>query len=806
MKLVSRAVLALLFFFVSIYALADNAGVIRGTVRDPMGAVVANARVELLRDGKVVAATGSSQSGAYQFFSLPSGHYQVRAAALPMVATASALTYVRSGEATTLDLTMKIGPVSQNIVVSATGVQVPESQVGASVSVITSDQFQNKLEALEPLRQIPGVQVLTSGQRGINESLFIRGGNSNANKILLDGIPVNEIGGAVDFGNLFTTGLDRMEVLRGPNSVLYGDDALAGVVNLTTGRGSTHLPLLSYSLDGGNFNTLHQAGSLGGIFRQFDYFSEFSRFDTSNAEPNSTFHNATYAGNFGWTPLATADLRLTVRRTVATTGVPNAINFFGIADDSFQNQHNTYISATGQHQTTSHWHNLLRYGTARINSEFENPTPTGTPFDPFPGFDSGPNFLGNTVTIRGANGFSTTGQAILDFAGSYPQQTFIVTSRDFVDFQSDYTFSSRLTGLFGFQYENERVRPIARNNFNYTGELHANWKHLYATLGGGVEDNAVFGVVPTPRASLAYYLFPLKTGSRLNGIKLKFNYGQGIKEADLFSEAFSLFQVLQQLPNGAQLISQFHVRPILPERSRSLDFGAEQFAFNGKLRLGATFFYNRYTDQIESVSSSGLLQLGASPALVADAPFGAFVNSLATRALGAETELELNLSHGFSARAAYTYLDDVVQRSFSSDELAPSFNPAFPAIPIGAFSPLVGNRPFDRAPHVASFHLGYTRPKFTLALSGNYVSRRDGSTFLSDAFFGTTMLLPNRNLSPSYFKMDLSGNFHLNRHVELYSLVENLADQHYDAVLGFPSLPLTFRSGVKLTLGGEGWK
>jgi iron complex outermembrane receptor protein/vitamin B12 transporter len=650
--------------------------------------------------------------------------------------------------------------------------------------------------------------VLETGQRGITESIFIRGGNSNANAIWLDGIPVTEIGGAVDFGNIFTTGIDRIEVLRGPNSVLYGADALAGVLNLTTARGKTFLPELSYAFDGGNFGSLHHDVSLGGIFRQFDYYSEFSRFDTNNSEPNAEYHNSTYAGNFGWTPLAFTELRLTVRRTADNVGVPNAINFFGIPDDSFQPTHNTYISATFQNQTTSHWHNLLRYGAARIDSEFVNPSPSGI-LDP----GGSGNFLGKLLTIRGANGFSTTGQAILDFAGTYPQQSFTLANADFADIQSDYTFSPHLTALFSFRYLNERSNPvlgsdqIAHSNFSYTGELHGNLgNRLYATIGAGVEDNAVFGVVPTPRVSVAYYLFRPRSSGRLSGTKIKANFGQGIKEANTFQDGFSLFQTLGQLPNGPQLISQFHVAPIRPERSTSYDVGVEQLGWNGRARLSATFYYNRFNDQIESVPQNGLVELGVPMDIVNNAPFGVFVNSMATRALGAETELELNLGHGLTARAAYTYLDAVVRRSFSSDELFPSFNPAFPTIPIGAFSPLVGNRPFNRAPHAGSFYVGYSRKKLTLSMSGNFVSRRDSSTFLFDPNFGSTMLLPNQNLAASYQKIDFGGSYRLNRHLEFYSAIENLASQHYDPVPGFPALPLNYHAGVKLTLGGESWK
>src|SRR5262249_9737285 len=211
------------------------------------------------------------------------------------------------------------------IVVSATGIQVPDTQVGASVSVITADQFQHKLPSLEPLRQVPGVQVLENGQRGITESIFIRGGNSNANAVWLDGIPITELGGRVDFGNFFTTGIEQTEVLRAPNSVLYGADALSGMLNFTTTRGKTFLPEISYAFDDGNFRSLHHDVSLSGILRQIDYFSEFSRFDTDNSVPNARYHNATYAGNFGWSPAVSTELRLTVRRSADEVGVPNAI-------------------------------------------------------------------------------------------------------------------------------------------------------------------------------------------------------------------------------------------------------------------------------------------------------------------------------------------------------------------------------------------------------------------------------------------------------------------------------------------------
>ena len=800
MKSLLCAGLVLALALTTISAVAEGRS-IHGTVTDPLGAVVSGAQVELLRQGKQVSVTTTDSQGKYRFLPLPPGRYQVRTTAPSFATQQSDAIYIGSNSNAAVDLTLKVGSVSQELVVSATGTNLPETQTGASVSVVTSGQFQYKAEVLETLRPVPGVQVLENGQRGINESLLIRGGESKFNKVLLDGIPLNEIGGTVDFGGIFTTGIEEVEILRGPNSALYGSDALAGVVNLTTSHGSTFTPQVSYAFDAGNFNSLHNDLSLGGIFRQIDYFSEFGRYDGGNTSSNPQFHNGTYAGNFGWTPGASTNLRLTVRRVAAKVDVPNAIDFFGIPDDAFQTEDNTYIGATLQNQTTSHWHNLLRYGATRQNSEFVNPSPTGIP-------DGFGNFLGNVVTIRGANGFSTTGQAILDFAVDYPQRFFILNNSDLLTFQSDYSLGTRLTALFAFHFENERgPKPAERTNYSYTGEVHGNlWNRLYTTLGVGVEKNAVFGLAATPRASLAYYLVRPSSSGALAGTKLKFNYGQGIQEPDIFSASNSLFALLSQLPDGPTLLSQFHVGPIGAVRSRSFDAGVEQYFWNGRAKLGLTFFDNHFSNEIEFVSPGGLAKLGVPDIILAATPFGASVNSLATRSLGAESELQLSLGHGFTARAAYTYLDGKVRRSFSSDELLPSFNPLFPTIPIGAFSPLVGNRPFNRAPHVGSVYLGYARRKLALALSGNFVSRRDSSTFLFDSSFGSTMLLPNRNLAAAYQKIDVSGSYRLNRYLQLYSAVENLASHHYDPAPGFPALPFNFRSGIKVTLGGEAAK
>ncbi len=281
MKLLSLAGRLLALALAVISAFAADSGSIRGTVTDPLGAVVPNATVKLIQNAKQVASTNTDQTGKYSFSPVTPGRYQIEAEAPTFASQTSAPVYVGNGYTDEVNITLKVGTVSQQLVVTSTGTQLPESQVGASVTVISSNEFQDKLDILEPLRLVPGAQVVQTSQRGGVGSVFIRGGNSNANKVLIDGVAVNDIGGLVNFGTLATTGIDQVEVLRGPNSVLYGSDAMAGVVSLTTRRGSTPLPELTYAFDAGNFNSLRHEASLGGAFRRLDYYGAFSRFDSS---------------------------------------------------------------------------------------------------------------------------------------------------------------------------------------------------------------------------------------------------------------------------------------------------------------------------------------------------------------------------------------------------------------------------------------------------------------------------------------------------------------------------------------------
>ena len=185
--------------------------------------------------------------------------------------------------------------------------------------------------------------------------------------------------------------------------------------------------------------------------------------------------------------------------------------------------------------------------------------------------------------------------------------------------------------------------------------------------------------------------------------------------------------------------------------------------------------------------------------------YGAAVNSQAFRAQGLEAATEYKLGSHLFARGGYTYLDAVVQQSFSSDS-QPTYNPNFPTIAIGAFSPLIGARPFRRAPHSGYFGLTYNQSRWYGEFTGTLVGRRDDSDFLSDANFGNTLLLPNRNLDGAYQRLQLGGGYSITHALTAYTDIQNLLSEHYSEAFGYPALPLTVRAGIKVSFGGESWR
>ena len=779
---------------------AQAQGTLAGTVVDALGARVAGAAVTLLRDGQRAQEVSSAGDGTFSFEGLPSGRYQVMASAPGFESRTTGPVFVGPGASASIEVALAIGPLRQDVVVTAGATEQLQSRTGAPVTVIDNETIEalNKLDVLEALRLVPAAQVVQSGQRGGPTSLFLRGGNSNFTKVLIDGIPANDIGGGFDFSQLTIASVERIEVLRQTNSVIYGSDALTGVVNISTRRGTSRIPELEYAIDGGNLGTFNNALSFGGAYKRFDYFSQYSYYTTDNDTPNSGYRNGTYAGRFGVAVGDATNVYGTVRYLDGRYGSANAFDLYRIADDSVSDTNQTYISVGADSQISPRWQTTLRFGSTDQESLFTNPSPTGEAFDPF-GF--GANYLGQAVTLEGADGRTVTGQAILDYGGVYPQSYPARTTRRSLFGQATFQATRDVSVSAGGRFEHEAgysdpdADPSAtRNNGGAFVEGRVTLaSRVYISAGIGVEHNEVFETAYTPRLSVAGYLRN-PSSERVGETKVTMNIGNGIKAPSVYQGDYSLYDLVAGTPAGAG------VEPLGPERSRSFDIGLEQAFAGGRFRGRVGYFNNTFEDLLEFLSRTGLVQAGVPPDVAAATAFGAYINSASFDAQGVELSAEAAVGAGVRVSGSYTYLSAEVTEALGAGA---AFNPQFPDVPIGAYSPLVGERPFRRPANSGTLFVAYATGPLDVALSAYFAGTRDDSTFLSDAYFGNSLLLPNQDLDPAYQKLDVSAAYRVHPRFRVYTSIENLLNQEYAAAYGFPSLPATIRFGASMGLGGD---
>jgi len=205
-----------------------------------------------------------------------------------------------------------------------------------------------------------------------------------------------------------------------------------------------------------------------------------------------------------------------------------------------------------------------------------------------------------------------------------------------------------------------------------------------------------------------------------------------------------------------------------------------------RTRLNITLFHNQFTNEIEFVSSNALPALGIPLEVATASGFGATINSSDFRAEGVETEIQYRISNSVQARGdTPIWTRGCSVHSRATHFLRPSI--VVPRHPDWRVRPPGGARP--SAARRIRIPVRQLQPLASVSsLSGTFVGRRDDSTFLlfSDANFGNTLLLPNRNLDGAYQKLDLSGSFRFNNYLTWYASMENLLSQRYDAAFGFP--------------------
>jgi vitamin B12 transporter len=454
------------------------------------------------------------------------------------------------------------------LVVTATRVPTPGDEIATSVTVITGDDIERRQSRglADALRDVPGLNLVQTGSPGGTAQVFMRGANANHTKVLIDGMPVNnpgDLNGVFDFGPVFAADIERIEVLRGPQSGIYGSDAIGGVVNIITRQGRGPLRVTG-SIEGGSFGTFNQQAAASGSLSRFNYAVTAAHTNVGGVPVtpldllppgrprfDDTYENSTFSTKLG------ADL-------TETFGVSLVARYsdirLGVTTDDFS----VFPSVPNGGQSQSQSRQFLTRGEGRAT------------------------FLDGALEQKVGVGYVDYRDRFADFdsvAGVPVAPIFTRSDRTRVDWLGTAHVAANHTVVVGLEREREALRdsPISASNTNNAGfaELQsAFFDRLFTSATVRGDGNERFGTVATYRIAPAF-LIP-ESGTRLKG-----SVGTGFK-APTLTQLFVDFVPFN-----------FFANPNLrPEHSFGWDAGFEQAALEKKVAFGATWFHNDFEDLI----------------------------------------------------------------------------------------------------------------------------------------------------------------------------------------------------------------
>ena len=641
-------------------------------VTSPDNQAVPNARVAVYSRSSDVAVgvVNTTAAGVAQFPVAP-GEYKVVVLA-PSFREAQAAVTV-SGESST-SIQLHIAAPEESVQVTAAGTPMETVASGASVSTVDSTILTNQqpIALSDTLRVLPGAVLADSGQRGGITALFVRGGESRYNKVIVDGVPVNEIGGQYDFGVTSLVGADRLEFMRGAQSTLYGSDAMTSVVQMFSGEGTTHTPELRFGAEGGTFSTARGYASLAGARGRFDYNLFGEQTNTDGQGPNDGYSASTQGANLGVTLSPKALLRFRTRHENSWTGVQGQWVFGGVPllpPDTTEYAHdNNFLSSLDLTIAPSaHWrHSFSGY---EYNHRRYNADPVGGSCN-FPFFLNCPFFQNDHQNRAGFN-----------YRGEWTPLAWTRTTFGY-DFENENGFVDE-----NFSGAAAQIHGLRRNHAGYVEQI-VTWKRLTVTGGVRALHNESFGNKAVPRVAAS--VLALKGNSVFTGTHLRFSYAEGFKEPS-FEESFGV-GAFGILPNPA----------LQPEENRSFETGFDQSLFT-RYTLTATYFNNLFKNLVEFNSLTPLTSQ--------------YINVNKAMAHGAEVTIGARLRDTLRLDASYTYDSTQIL-------VAPL-----------AFDPTaIAGAPLLRRPkHAGSLLLNYSSHRWGGILSGSFIGRRADSDFLFGA-------------------------------------------------------------------------
>jgi vitamin B12 transporter len=710
-------------------------------VVDSQSAVIPAAHVFLLRPGhpRSIAVQSTTAEGLARFTGVAAGKYQVR-----VLAPGFAEQLVSGSAPGEVQVRLYIAAAPQNVVVTATRSPLPGDDTGAETAELNAGPLENMqpVEAADAIRFLPGAVVNDAGRRGGIASLFVRGGDSRYNKVIVDDVVVNDPGGTFDFGVLPMAQVERVEFVRGAESTLYGSDAMTSVLQAWSAEGTTRAPEFLFGSDAGTFGTAHGYLAVSGARGRLDYNLFGDQFNTSGQGPNDDYSNSLQGGNVGITFHPRVRFRLRTRHSNSRSGVQSFWKFNGLPlvppDLDQRARQNNFLSSAqlfvsgrrSEQRLTGFEYHHVRYNVDDVMQP-------GRVTPAFGGFNFDTPF--SLLTNINRSGFEYQGQY---WEGKWANTTLGYRFEDENGFTGDIT------------------APPPAHGLRLNHDLYAQQFLALRTLSlvGGVRfvHNGSFGDKAVPRVAFAWLA---RTGAGLfSGTRLRGSYAAGIKEPRL-EESFATGPF--EIPNPN----------LKAEQNRALDAGIEQKLFDGKYILLATYFHNTFRDQIEFATNPVTF-------------VGQYTNVNKSLAHGAEVEFDARLSRTVSVQSSYTYTSTQILA-------APLCTPGNFCDPL-----LAAGEPLLRRPrHSGTTLLNYFGRRWGGDLAGTFVGRRIDSDFLG--------LVPHVDHAAGYARVDVGGWYAITPQISAYLAIENLLNRHYEEVAGYPALSANFRVGMRFRIGRE---
>ena len=765
---------------------AQEPAVVAGTVTDSSGGVLPGATVEALRGLRVVSTTTTGDDGRFQL-DLPSeGRYRVTARLDGFAAGATVLT---AAAAVTADFQLDIAPLSDTVVVTASRTAEGSASVTESHSVFTTDDIETlgSHSVADVLRYVPGLNIESTGREGQLASVFARGGESDYNHVLIDGVRVNDNGGHYDFSRVSANEIERVEVVRGAQSALYGSDAIASVIQIFTKRGTPDSgPGLTGSFEGGSFGTARgDLRVLGGAQQRIDYQLGVAYRGTDGAfrdrltEPDR-FDQQSIDGSVGAILGDSTRLRTGFRYSNARANSVGPITYapgdtgtgYDTDDLTWHLDFDQTLSSRIDHSAMVSYFRSGRQSVDAIGDPQYRVFAIleGTPGALYPAGPRLVRLLDQTAfdTLAAAPSGLGAGQFLArsgPFSGfDWPFEFEAQLRRPAARYQLNATWLDNQVLSAGYDYYSEtnaldELQTVANHSWFVQQQFNVAdaW---YVTAGTRIEDNAHYGTSTNPKLSAGGYPLPFREGS-LSSLKVSANVGRGIKNPS-FSHLYD-----SQYADGNLFL--------LPEEAVTMDAGAELTFDDQRWLTSFTWFNNDYENQIAWSPSPGWGGDG-----VPD-----YVNIDGSRADGVEFEFGLHRPlGGLTASASYALVDTEVVTNLSTSE---QFQPGQPLL----------RRPL----HSGNVRVNYVRGRGSLHLNLRMTGDRHDSAFLGLQRFSDGRGV-DITVNPGYRLLTLSGQFRAHRDLTLFLRIDNLTDELYDSALGYPGLPRAVVAGGRFDIGG----